>query len=184
MLNMTEQWYTEYMRKLCSIMILLFCLCGCVSNSSEAVVRSYLDCMHDGNVEKAHTYLSKDLYAHEESLKEMAQSSGLDTEVQKYFIHYMKHIIGLQWDSYQIQKVSHTYIEVEIEGIAASDLEAIDTHAETEILQQDLQNGENENKAFKRFYQDSQKKVDALQKKKRTVIFTINNNQITAINQK
>lgn len=162
--------------------MMILCLSGCqTSNSAQTVVTSYLECMQDGDAEKAKTYLVKKLQSNEQTPEEIARSSGQSKAVQDVFVEYMKHIVSLQWSSYEIKNATKDRVVVMITGIDASDLQAIDTSKETETLRSALDANKNEVKVFKKFYSDSQRKVDQLKKVKRTMVFTVKDRKITTI---
>ena len=83
------------------ILALLFCgffLLGCQNDAKtcQTLVENYCQTMQKGEVQKANTYLKQ---AQPSNIDQMAKEAGYTGKIKAYFVKYMKHVIGKQWDS-------------------------------------------------------------------------------------
>lgn len=161
------------------ILALLFCgffLLGCQNDAKtcQTLVENYCQTMQKGEVQKANTYLKQ---AQPSNIDQMAKEAGYTGKIKAYFVKYMKHVIGKQWDSYQVSDVSQGkdfyLVTVRAKGISAKAYQESGQDSFTEAFQAKLQaNPNNKEKLFKDYYLQLEKEADQLPLVKRQVIFT------------
>lgn len=176
------------MKKIILFICALFLFCSCSNqNQAEQVVESYMETMSKGKTAQANKMLKN---AKEEiSLDEMANEAGYTGKIKTYFESYMKYLIGKQWESYEITKISkgedYYLVYVNVKGIAADDFEKLDQNKLVESLQENLKNSQSEEekeKAFKDYFKECKNEVDTLSTIERKVIFKVNeSDQIESI---
>lgn len=167
------------MKKIILLICVLFFLCSCTKeNQAKQTVESYIEKMAEGECLQANK-MQKDVQE-ELSLDEMAQEAGYTGKIKSYFESYMKYLIGKQWESYEITKVSkgknYYLVYVNVKGIAADDFENLDQSKVVESLQEELKNSQSEEekeKAFKKYFKACKKEVDTLSTIERKVIFKV-----------
>lgn len=151
------------------ILALLFCgffLLGCQNDAKtcQTLVENYCQTMQKGEVQKANTYLKQ---AQPSNIDQMAKEAGYTGKIKAYFVKYMKHVIGKQWDSYQVSDVSQGkdfyLVTVRAKGISAKAYQESGQDTFTEAFQAKL---------FKDYYLQLEKEADQLPLVKRQVIFT------------
>ncbi len=168
------------MKKIIFILCALFSLCSCANqDQAKQTVESYMEMMSEGESLQANEELINT--QDQLSLEDMAQEAGYTGKIKSYFESYMKYLIGKQWETYEITKVSqgkdYSLVYVNVEGIAADDFEKLDQSKLVESLQADLKNSQSEKekeKAFKKYFKACKKEVDTLPAIKRKVVFKVN----------
>lgn len=168
------------MKKLLIGLFCVFLLIGCSSSTQEAqeVVHAYCQQMQNGNETKANTYLLEDIQS--SGIEEMAKEAGYSGKIKSYFTSYMKHLIGKQWDSFEIRDISqgsdYYLVTVQVKGISAEDLEQLNEEDLVTQLQSDLTSTQDETekeKLFQSYFKELENQVDTLPLIERTMVFQV-----------